>query len=165
MKRNSSVLNNLRVASPCSQDWETMRGDDRKRFCHECKLNVYNISEMTRNEAERFLQNSEGRLCVRYFQRADGTILTKDCPVGWQAVKKRASRLTAAAFAFLTSFTGGLFAPQFFQSRSAAPTMGAVAVVSPQEPEMLMGDISVNTPENNATSEKNVSPRRKRNKR
>ena len=91
-------LDNIRVASPCSADWNAMYGDERKRFCADCKLNVYNLSDMTRNEAENFLMASEGRVCVRYFRRADGTVLTKDCPVGWRAVERKVSRAATAAF-------------------------------------------------------------------
>ena len=52
---------------------------------------------MTRTEAENLILNAEGRLCVRFYKRADGSILTKDCPVGWQAIKRRISRTAAAA--------------------------------------------------------------------
>ena len=75
-----------------------MIGNERSRHCGECKLNVYNLSGMTRVEAENLLLNAEGRVCVRYFKRADGTVLTKDCPVGWKALKHRVSK-TSAAFA------------------------------------------------------------------
>jgi hypothetical protein len=71
-----------------------------RRFCGECKLNVYNLSGMTRAEAEDLLAASEGRLCVRFYKRSDGTVLTRDCPVGWAAIKRRVSK-TAAAFASL----------------------------------------------------------------
>lgn len=107
MPRIETPLNNIKIASPCSADWNRMVGDDRKRFCSDCKLNVYNLSGMTRYDAENLLRNSEGRLCVRYFQRADGTILTKDCPVGWESVKQRGILVaTAALSAFLAIFSG-----------------------------------------------------------
>ena len=51
-----------------------MKGDQRVRFCDQCKLNVYNLSEMSRPAAERLVLQTEGRLCVRYYQRADGTM-------------------------------------------------------------------------------------------
>jgi hypothetical protein len=59
-----------------------MEGDDRRRFCAECRLHVYNLSAMTRPEATRFLQEQEGRVCVRLYRRIDGAVLTRDCPVG-----------------------------------------------------------------------------------
>ncbi len=77
-----------------------MIGNERSRHCGDCKLNVYNLSGMTKREVENFLVRAEGRVCVRYFKRADGTVLTKNCPVGWKAIKRRLSK-TATAFASL----------------------------------------------------------------
>jgi hypothetical protein len=77
------MLHGLKVAKPCPASWEAMVGDDRVRRCELCQLNVYNISELTRPEAEALVARSEGtRLCVRFFRREDGTVLTQDCPVG-----------------------------------------------------------------------------------
>lgn len=92
MNRASALLNNLKVASPCSMSWHTMQGNDRVRFCGQCKLNVYNLTGMKRREAESLLREHEGRLCVRYFQRADGTVMTGDCPVGLRLARKAAVR-------------------------------------------------------------------------
>jgi hypothetical protein len=85
-----------------------MYGDERKRFCSDCKLNVYNLSGMTRREAENLVLNAEGRLCVRYFKRADGTVLTADCPVGWAAVKRRVSRVATATASIVFGIASGL---------------------------------------------------------
>ncbi len=46
-------LHRLAVSSPCSQDWDSMIGNDRVRFCEHCSLHVHNISEMTRAKALR----------------------------------------------------------------------------------------------------------------
>jgi|SoiMethySBSTD1v2_1073268.scaffolds.fasta_scaffold837323_2 hypothetical protein len=171
MAQFDSPLNNIKIASPCSADWEGMFGNERKRFCGDCKLNVYNLSGMTRTEAESLLEQAEGGLCVRYYRRADGTILTQDCPVGWAKVKQRASMIATAAFSLIVSFLAGL---SFFAAFSkkvdlgvrlpipfATPTpryeplMGAVAVPSPkptpkQSPSprvgrVVMGDVSIDT--------------------
>jgi hypothetical protein len=93
-----------------------MRGDERRRYCKLCKLNVYNLSNMTRDEAESFLINSEGRVCLRVFRRADGSVITKDCPVGWQKLKRKVSRTAAAAFALVAGFFGGVLALESLQS-------------------------------------------------
>ena len=87
-------LDQLRIASPCTADWNRMEGDDRVRFCGDCKLHVFNLSAMTRSEAEALLQARTGRTCVRFYRRADGTVLTSDCPVG--ARKKRVRRAVLA---------------------------------------------------------------------
>jgi len=82
-------LTNLSIASPCSTNWNEMAGDEQTRHCQECQLNVYNLSNMTRQEAETLIQKKEGRLCVRFYRRLDGTILTKDCPVGKRVLHQR----------------------------------------------------------------------------
>jgi hypothetical protein len=75
------ALEDLRIATPCSADWDEMSGDARVRFCGSCEKNVYNLSAMTRAEAEALVREREGRICVRLFQRRDGTVITSDCPV------------------------------------------------------------------------------------
>jgi hypothetical protein len=98
------MLNNLRVASPCTADWDQMPGNDRVRHCSACNLNVYNLSAMTEREIRQLIDTHEGRLCGRLFQRADGTSLTQNCPAGLQAMRlksmvRRLSRIAAAVFA------------------------------------------------------------------
>jgi hypothetical protein len=114
MSRSRIDLDRIAVASPCPMSWNDMVGDDRVRFCNQCNLNVYNISTMTRSEAESFIANAERQICARVYRRADGTILTQDCPAGLRAVRKKVSRAAAAAFSALVSLFGGsaLFAQQ-----------------------------------------------------
>jgi hypothetical protein len=111
MTKQNFNINKLRVASPCSTGWETMSGDERVRRCHSCELNIYNISEMTKNEVEDLIANREGRLCIRLYKRTDGTVLTKDCPVGFRAYQKRVARFAGAALATVL----GLFSVSFGQ--------------------------------------------------
>src|SRR3954463_1871707 len=97
MSQRTSPLDNVKIAAPCSAGWDNMIGTERVRFCGQCSLNVYNLSAMTKGDAERLIMESEGRLCVRYYRRADGTILTKNCPVGLRALKRRLSRVAGAS--------------------------------------------------------------------
>ncbi len=116
---SSPLLDRLTVASPCPASWDAMAGDDRTRFCGECRLNVYNLSAMTRPEAEALLRAKEGRLCVRFYQRRDGTVLTQDCPRGLAAVGRGTVRLAAklaAAAVLLLSLA--LLAPARQRNRS-----------------------------------------------
>jgi len=93
-----SLLPRLRIASPCSESWEAMRGDERVRHCSRCERDVFDLSAMTRAEAETLLRGHhalpEGGLpCVRLYRRSDGTVLTADCPVG--APRKHAVQAAA----------------------------------------------------------------------
>jgi len=83
------ILDNIRVASPCTADWKQMTGDERARHCNKCDKQVFDLSEMTRAEAEALIIEKNGKLCARYYRRADGTILTSDCRVGVVAARKR----------------------------------------------------------------------------
>jgi hypothetical protein len=101
MSQTSFSLDVIQVASPCPALWDEMEGDGLARHCAECDKNVYNISGMSREDAESLIQEKEGRLCVRFFQRADGTILTKDCPVGIRAFRRRVMKFVASIAAAL----------------------------------------------------------------
>ena len=147
MAKEAPVLEGLRVASPCEVPWETMKGDDRVRHCGACRLNVYNLSAMPRGEAEALVRDAEGRLCVRFFRRADGTVLTQDCPVGLEKVRRRLRRIgsaVAATFAAIlfagcgrTSNDGGTPRdPGHTTGIMIEPTMG-----KPSTPHPIQGDV------------------------
>src|SRR5258708_2138620 len=82
----------VRIASPCSADWGRMVGNERVRYCSQCKLDVYNFSEMARAEIEEIVAQREGRLCARFYQRSDGTMMTRNCPARFRVVMQRVSR-------------------------------------------------------------------------
>lgn len=123
------VLDNIRVASPCSAQWANMTGDERTRQCGSCQKAVYNLSAMTRAEAEALLVEKEGRLCVRYYQRADGTIMTADCSVG--IAKKRKRRIMFAGAAVLAAGAAIAVAhaaqPDDHHEMAGEPVMGDLA--------------------------------------
>jgi hypothetical protein len=80
-----------------------MAGDDRIRFCPQCKLDVFNFSQMSSDEIQRIVAARTGRLCARFYQRTDGTMLTKNCPVGFRSAMLRASRVAAATLTAILS--------------------------------------------------------------
>jgi hypothetical protein len=144
MTRFDNPLANVRIASPCSARWEDMYGDERLRFCGECKLNVYNLSGMTKYDAENLFRLAEGSLCVRYYQRPDGTIMTKDCPVGWARVKERVSVLAAAVLSIAISLVGVLFlASGFFKKVEVRNSLESVLETVNPKPKPLMGAVAL----------------------
>ena len=115
---------------------------------------MYNLSELTRDEAEALIVEKEGKLCVRYFQRADGTILLKDCAVGVRQRRRR--RWMAVGVA--ASLAGAVFG--YTRTRQPAFVMGAVAVrptepqvvehphfAQPPEEQVVMGRIAIPRPD------------------
>ncbi len=125
--RRRARIDNLKVAAPCSADWSKMTGDDRVRACADCQQHVYNISAMTRDEAEALIVEREGRLCVRYFQRADGTILTRDCAVG-VARRRRRRWIIAGASA---TIVGTILAARGVHDDSEAASFAITTVDQP----------------------------------
>jgi len=102
-KRDLPMLDALQLATPCNVSWDSMDGDERVRFCDQCSKSVYNLFFFSRAEAEALLR-TKGELCVRMFRRADGAVITGDCPAPPR--KKRSRKLlvlgaaaTAAAVA------------------------------------------------------------------
>ena len=108
MQPKKRLLDVIQIASPCPAAWDEMQGDQRARFCAQCKLNVYDLSTMTADEAEAFLQAREGRVCLRLYRRPDGTILTQDCPVGWRLARRKVVGLVTALGAFIGFVVSGL---------------------------------------------------------
>ena len=139
MARFTSKLNNARVAAPCPADWDSMYGNERVRFCEQCRLNVYNLSEMSRAEAEELIGRREGRLCVRYYRRTDGSILTQNCPVGLRGLKRKLSRVATAVGSSLLSFLAGI---GFYQITAPRYTTGVTVTRDMSQPlPSLMGDL------------------------
>ncbi len=95
MPQSIRSFDRMNIPAPCDADWDSMIGNDRVRFCEHCNLHVSNLSAMTRQEAMRLVERSEGRLCVRFVTRADGQVLTKQFPKKIHQIARRASRIAA----------------------------------------------------------------------
>ncbi len=155
MAKFTNPLYNIKIASPCSADWNEMMGDERKRYCGDCKLNVYNLSEMTKAQAENLIVESEGNLCVRFYRRPDGTILTKDCPVGWQKVKNRMKVYSTAAASLIFSCLGAVGLHSVFAKTNVASSPISITIPElkneetniqiedKRKPIVTMGNVSV----------------------
>ncbi|MFN7135757.1 MAG: hypothetical protein ACK4N5_27035 [Myxococcales bacterium] len=98
-------VNQLRIASPCSVSWDEMHGDDRTRFCGQCRLNVYNVLELSRAEVQQLVGAGDERVCMRLFRRLDGTVMTADCGVV-QRVKDRAMLAAGVVLAAVLGIFG-----------------------------------------------------------
>ncbi|UQA60969.1 hypothetical protein [Polyangium aurulentum] len=138
-RKKLPLLSNVSIASPCNADWSKMAGDERVRFCGSCEKNVYNISSMTAEEADRLIAEKEGELCVRYYQRADGTILTADCAVG---VRKKRVRRTVAGVAVgagLMTAGGGMWWADEVRMGGIEAPMGVAVMGDLKAPEGEQG--------------------------
>lgn len=86
----------VKIATPCPMQWSDMEGTGRVRFCTRCSLNVHDFAGLDSEEARQLLR-AGGRICARLFVRADGTILTKDCPKGYPRALLWARRFAVPA--------------------------------------------------------------------
>ncbi|MFT3687140.1 MAG: hypothetical protein QM783_19825 [Phycisphaerales bacterium] len=158
------LLQNVRIASPCPMRWEdlTPTGDAHTRHCDRCHLNVHNLSGMSADDAESLLRsatNDDGtgkhRLCAAIFRRADGTVLTADCPVGIAALCAKARRTAARVAAAIGLTTVVSWAAARESSRlpfaqvqpltAIANALRGQPVATPPSP-MVLGDIGPSAP-------------------
>lgn len=103
-RTDSDLLNRVYIATPCHVDWDSMRGDERTRFCGQCNLNVYNVAALSNQEALKFLQGAqEGqeRFCLRLYRRPDSTVLTDNCPIGLRKIRDHIRMRVAVVLALL----------------------------------------------------------------
>lgn len=94
----------VRIASPCPVSWDSMKGNDRVRFCGECRLKVFNLSQLTESQASALVARHEGRMCVMFYRRSDGSVMTRDCPDSGLRLRRRiraAALMLATAVAML----------------------------------------------------------------
>ncbi|HYJ87141.1 MAG TPA: ankyrin repeat domain-containing protein [Pyrinomonadaceae bacterium] len=105
---SKNFLHNLTIPSPCTADWNSMVGNDQVRFCEHCSLDVHNLSVMTRNQAQRLVARSNGRLCVRYHSDSRGKPLTLPLAQNLHRINRRASRIAAGAFSATLSITNAV---------------------------------------------------------
>lgn len=119
MSKSAHPIDNINIESPCTADWDSMVGNDVVRFCHHCNLNVHDLTLMTQREALALVRSSNGRLCLRFIRRPDGTIQTAPPHQKLHVLKRRASRLAASAFGATLSLCSTV--PAQTPSLSSAP--------------------------------------------
>lgn len=121
-----------------------MKGDERARFCGECRKHVYNFSAMSAEAAAELVRAKEGRLCVRFYRRADGTMLhAEDCPVGFAARQWRRVKHIAGAAASLVLLLFGAQRAEAGDSKTGNGKSPAVQPTpTPAQPRVpVMGKI------------------------
>ena len=95
----------ITIQTPCTVPWDTMRGDDRVRFCGQCERQVFDLGNLSSSEVMELLGGTEEVPCVRFYRRPDGRVMTADCPLSirertWKWLHRRAA-WAASLFASL----------------------------------------------------------------
>ena len=94
-------LNLIEIPKPCEVPWDSMQGNERVRFCDQCSKNVYNISDVSETEAMKLLIDNEGKVCISMLKRADGTIVSDNCPPLLRPVRNGYRKLAAVCSALI----------------------------------------------------------------
>jgi hypothetical protein len=102
------ALDSVTIPIACPVPWDEMHGDNRTRFCDQCRQNVHDVSALTRSEALQLLSANDHLPCLRIYRRPDGRIMTADCATRRERVWKWLDRRsTWAAWLFaMVFFTG-----------------------------------------------------------
>lgn len=108
---STDLLDRIHVTQPCKADWDSMIGNDQVRFCEHCSLTVHDLSQMTRKRARRLVAKSNGRLCIRYQRRPDGSLITTTAPQKLFRIGRRVSRIAAGAFSASLSLSSAVASP------------------------------------------------------
>lgn len=127
-----------KIDKPCSQDWNQMTGDDKRRFCEHCQLHVHNLSAMSEKERAEVLSRNGERTCIAYVDR-DDTLRVH--PPRWVAIQRIILPFRSAAL-FCASVL-----PLFMTSCATAPTREEPVPADPahmrQEPETWDGKMTI----------------------
>lgn len=111
-----SPLDNFILSYSCPVAWSNMVGDERERLCKQCDKKVYNISDMTKAEANALLvSKQEESTCYNYYLRPDGTIKTDNCPRMLRPARDKLKWIAHACsflLAGLCSFSEAIGIPQ-----------------------------------------------------
>ncbi|MCB9598250.1 MAG: hypothetical protein H6719_36390 [Sandaracinaceae bacterium] len=114
--RRKLSLDVIDVPDPCPEPWDGMKGDDKVRFCGLCEKNVFHLSNMTRDDANELLAQATGEICVRFYRRADGTVVTTDCaPIRFAAMRRLARRTLTGAASMIVALLGLVFSLSLFR--------------------------------------------------
>lgn len=133
---NAVDFDDIRVAKPCSADWNDMAGDDRVRHCGACRLNVYNVAGLTKGEVAALLAEREkGRVCLRLSRRADGTLITADCWERLREARRRGWYAFAVALVLVALTQLGL---RIAMVRTAWKHLGKPPITTPGEPRPVI---------------------------
>ena len=133
----------FKVSSPCPASWDRMAGDRKVRYCGQCKLSVYNLAEMSREEVAAIVRKTDGRLCGRLYVRTDRMATLRDCPRG--AFRKRVRRGMMVAAVLVLGGFGWLLKSAGNQNRSVHPVwvQNALDWIDPEvaRPKFVLGEV------------------------
>ncbi|MDI1312133.1 hypothetical protein [Prosthecobacter sp.] len=93
------------IENPCPVKWESMVGDEKRRYCEHCQLHVHNLSAMTAAERNEALAPSSEQKCISYLTRLDQRAPAGKAVLKLQFLSRLPQWLTALIAVFTSSCT------------------------------------------------------------
>jgi hypothetical protein len=121
----------LEIVDPCTKDWAGMKGTSLVRHCTACSKSVYNLSMLTKREAEAALKVRPASVCVRYHVDANDQVIFYPEP----GLSQRRSPLNSLATALAVSALAACSQPT--DAVTQAPPVEMSAPVAARSPLAL----------------------------
>jgi hypothetical protein len=131
--RHGRRARHLRVAEPCTAEWDAMPPRQQGRFCAACNKTVTDVARMTEREVDAWLVTAGDRVCIRMRVDASGRPLFARKWGG--SAHPMAGLMTAATLAACSVPPAGDIvsnAPR--ASVPARPPKVQVPVIQPEDP-------------------------------
>lgn len=137
------LLDQIEIVSPCSADWDSMKGNDQIRFCEHCNRNVNDLTQITHKQIKRLIAHSNGRFCVRYYPGSGAPLPARSIPQKVHQIGRRVSRIAAGAFTAALSLSSTVAQTQQpNRANSANDELAIVGTVAANEVRGLSGAIT-----------------------
>jgi Carboxypeptidase regulatory-like domain/Ankyrin repeats (3 copies) len=133
--------NRFEITSPCTEDWDSMVGNDQIRFCTHCQRSVHDFSRMSRKEIRRLVAKSNGRFCVRYSKVNPPPALAPARAL--YKIGRRTSMIAASAFSASLSLTNAVAGHPISSQNAGSYPIATVAAALVFDTELRGGTGSI----------------------
>lgn len=141
MKKNRE----LKIDEPCHMSWADLEGAGARRFCDQCTLHVVDGSSMTQSAAEKLVEESEERVCMRVEVDGQGRpVHTPETAAAGRVLS--GIKWTLASSLLVACVDDGAKAPDHDDHNGHGSSNGSVIGVGTTEPPLerpleLMGEV------------------------
>ena len=59
-------INNIKLQSACSQNWNGMTACESGRFCASCQNTIFDFTDKNQSEFDTIYRQNEGKVCGRF---------------------------------------------------------------------------------------------------
>ncbi len=131
MASRSDRLDRLMIGYECRTSWEQMRGDGARRFCGECRREVFDFEQMLPSEIDARLRASRGAMCARLTWRDGRLVMAREPEPPGPSTCRPPRHVPALAAGLVTAWLSGGAGAGAAQGEPAA-AVAAVAAPSGQ---------------------------------